>query len=453
MKRGEVTAFLGLIFILLVSFTGSVMEATSIQLAKNYRRADAERAMECLFAEYQKELLEEYDVFALEGSYESGIYSKNMLDRRLEYYGVVNFKSSIERIQFLTDDGAQAFREQVISYMKQKYGLDYIEESIGLTDNWTDQYEQGQDFEKEESNNQANLNHLLSENESQLPEEDNPINCVDNLKKTPILNLVMPKEKTVSEKKIILSEVPSHRELNVGCGDFSDEQSEQGTAEKLLFGEYVLEHFASVIDEKEKILDYEVEYIISGEATDRENLRKVVNKLMILRFVPNYTYLQTSAQKKAEAEALALTLCSVLAVPAITEATAQGILLAWAFGESLVDLKTLLKGNRVPFIKDDNSWQLSLSGLLKLEDGNAINDGADSEEGLGYEEYLRILLFLEDNEEVAMRTLDLIELNLKKIRGLDFLKVDSCISKLEMKMKCTFRRDISYTFPVYFSYQ
>ena len=74
MCRGEVTAFLSLIFILLVAFIGGIMESASIQLAKNYRRADTDRAMESVFAEYQKELQEEYDIFALDGSYETGQY-------------------------------------------------------------------------------------------------------------------------------------------------------------------------------------------------------------------------------------------------------------------------------------------------------------------------------------------------------------------------------------------
>ena len=46
--------FVSLIFILLVSFAGSLMESASIQMAKNYRRADMNRAIESVFAEYQK---------------------------------------------------------------------------------------------------------------------------------------------------------------------------------------------------------------------------------------------------------------------------------------------------------------------------------------------------------------------------------------------------------------
>ena len=63
--QGEMTAFLALVFILLIAFAGSLMESASIQSAKNHRRADMDRAMESVFAEYQKDLLEEYELFAL----------------------------------------------------------------------------------------------------------------------------------------------------------------------------------------------------------------------------------------------------------------------------------------------------------------------------------------------------------------------------------------------------
>lgn len=72
-KRGEVTAFLALIFVLLVGFTGSMMESASLQSAKSYRRADMNCAMESVFAEYQRDMLEEFDLFVLDASYESSI--------------------------------------------------------------------------------------------------------------------------------------------------------------------------------------------------------------------------------------------------------------------------------------------------------------------------------------------------------------------------------------------
>lgn len=428
MKRAEITAFLSLIFILLVTFIGSIVDAASIQAAKNYRRADAQRAMECIFAEYQKELLTEYDIFGMDAGYESGDYSENLISKRLEYYGLVNSKNIIERIQFLSDDSAVAFMEQVSRYMEHKYGLDIVSDALADTRLWESQESDAKEYEEEEKRNKDYLNDLLEENQSELPDENNPISRVDGLKKAPVLDLVMPEEKTVSEKSVDITELPSRRELNRGYGDFSDEEKGVSATDKLLFGEYVLEHFCSFMDGGGNVLDYEVEYMIGGKESDRENLKAVVNELLLLRFVPNYTYLQGNAEKKAEAEALALALSSLLTVPAITEIVAQGILLAWAFEESVEDVRSLLNGGKIPLIKN-------------------------GENGLTYEEYLRILLFLEEKKGTAMRCLDLIEQNLKKIHGLDFFRVDTCVTKMEINARCSFRRGITYTFPVYFGYQ
>ena len=68
MVKGELTAFLSLVFILLVSLVGAVLESASIQVMKNERRADATRAMESVFAEYQRDFLDRYEIFALDES-------------------------------------------------------------------------------------------------------------------------------------------------------------------------------------------------------------------------------------------------------------------------------------------------------------------------------------------------------------------------------------------------
>ena len=51
-KRGEITAFLSLIFVLLISFITAILESTSIQVAKNLKRLDADRAVFSVFGEY-----------------------------------------------------------------------------------------------------------------------------------------------------------------------------------------------------------------------------------------------------------------------------------------------------------------------------------------------------------------------------------------------------------------
>lgn len=454
MQKGEITAFLSLIFILLVSFTGAVMESASIQNAKNYRRADTNRAMECMFAEYQKELLEKYDIFALEGSYESGTYTEEQVLRRLDYYGGSNMEHKISKIEFLTDQNGQVFFRQAVRYMEHRYGIHLLNDKVSMTDTWKVHRERAKEYEKEEKKSREELDGLLQESESSLPAEDNPIEHVAQLKKKSLIDLVVPEEMDISDKAIPAQSVPSNRKNNCGYGEFSQESQSGGTMAKLLFDEYLLEHFSAATDEKkEGVLDYELEYILNKKNSDRENLEETAKKLFLFRFASNYSYLQKSSKKKAEAEALALTLCTLAAVPGLEKAAMQMILLAWTFGESIVDIRVLLNRKKVPLVKDDESWQLSLGGLMQMGEETEKRDGQDAEKGMDYREYLRALLFLQKKEELSIRALDLIEMNIRKACGADFFRADYCITKAEIKSSAVLRRGITYRFQTYYGYR
>ena len=81
-------------------------------------------------------------------------------------------------------------------------------------------------------------------------------------------------------------------------------------------------------------------------------METVASKLLMVRFVPDYAYIQTDPEKKAEAEAAALTLCTVIGLPELAEGAAQGILLAWAYGEAIMDIRTLVSGGQTFFRAD-----------------------------------------------------------------------------------------------------
>ncbi len=463
--RAEVTVFLSMVFILMVTFTGAVVESASIQAAKNYRRADVNRAMESVFAEYQKDLWQQYGLFALEGSYESGSYSEDLLKDRLGYYGASNMEHETTRIQFLTDNGAEVFYQQVMAYMQHLYGAEFLTDLLGETDTWKDLTENQKDYEAEDDEVNQELNDLLEENEAELPEENNPIGHISDLKKSPILSLVMPKDQEISDKTLELSGTVSHRKLNQGYGDFSDQEEGTMNLSSILFGQYVLDRFSSATDhtkapagdgteeKKGEALDYEIEYLIIGKGSDKENLKSVVNRLLLMRLGLNMAYLETCPAKRDTVRELCDSLCALVPVPLVGELVAQAVLLAWGYGEALVDLRSLLKGNRVPLTKSDQTWQLSLSSLSKLGEDGDQNDGADAEGGLSYENYLRILLFMTGREKLALRTLDLIEINMQNVQGLSFFKADQCITKWEVSSTCNLRRGITYQFPTYFAYQ
>ena len=451
--NGEVTVYLTLTFVLFVSLILALVESASVQMAKNYRRADMNRALECVFAEYQKELLENYDVFAIECGYETGTYTEQNILDRLSYYDA-DMENEIERIQLFTDNSGELFRDQVGKYMKHKYGIAWADKYLGNVSLWKNQEEKADEFTEEEEKQNDQLKDLLGEQEAELPEEENPMQHVAELKRSSILGLVLPKDKTISEKQISLQEMPEKRENHTGYGAFSDVEPEDGTLTSVLLGEYVIDHFTDFTDgPKGGELDYELEYILAGRESDKGNLETVAKKLVMLRFVPNYIYLQTSSTKQAEARAAAGTLCTLLAVPAVTEAAAQGILLAWAYGESVMDVRSLLDGKKAAITKDDTNWQLSLSGLMKLGTDEDTGTGMDVQDGMGYKDYMRMLLFLEGKERMSMRAMGIIEKNMQSIYGQPAFRIDYCAGRMEIRTVCNLRRGIKYQYRTYYGYQ
>lgn len=168
MKKAEVTAFLSLIFILLTSFILAIAESAVIQTSKNYARMEADRAVFSFFGEYQKELLQEYDVFAVDASYGTGQYSEQFILNHMSYYGNARLRQEITAIQLLTDGDGQAFREQALAYMEEKTGIGLVKDITGMAAQWEAEVLEGEKISEE-------LDQELIQNGSLLPEEAQPL--------------------------------------------------------------------------------------------------------------------------------------------------------------------------------------------------------------------------------------------------------------------------------------
>lgn len=455
MKRGEITAFLSLIFVLLISFIMAMLESTMIQTEKNMRRLSVDGAIFSAFGEYQKQLLEEYEVLSIDGSYGTDTFREENIIDRMRYYGYTGIEHEIQGIRYLTDNKGSAFREQVLEYMERTYGISIVQNLTGMTGVWEEQEIQGEQAAQEDSQVNMELDDVLSEEESSLPAEDNPLPNIENLKKTGILQLVLPQEFQLSNRQISEGEQPSNRGLRAGRGSFYVRQGLDGIEERLLFHEYLLKKFGNAIEEKGqgRNLTYEIEYMIGEKPNDAENLEAVVKKLLAIRFGLNYIYLQTDSGKQAEAEALALTLSTLAALPAVSGIVKQALLAAWAFGESIVDLRALMSGKKTALVKNSENWQLSLSSLMTLGTGEDVQDGMDAEGGISYKDYLRVLLFLKNENSLTMKALDRIEQNLRQEKGIAGFRADSCVVKLKLQNKAVIREGLTYQFPVYFGYE
>ena len=154
---------------------------------------------------------------------------------------------------------------------------------------------QGEEADRQDSEINTELEEILADSGNALSGEENPLPHVAELKKSGILRLVLPQDYQISDRQIAPEEQPSGRNLIYGRGSFYTRQGMEGAEERLLFHEYLIKKFGNAVNEvsAKRSLGYELEYILSGCASDRENLEAVVKKLLGIRFGINYLYLQT----------------------------------------------------------------------------------------------------------------------------------------------------------------
>ena len=236
--KGEITVFLSLAFTLLLSFIFSILESAVIQTSKNLSRIDTDRAIYSVFGEYHQELMEQYHVFGIDLGYRTGNYEEDNLIQRLHYYNSGTTEHEIKGIQYLTDQSGQAFREQILAYMEQRYGVDLIKDFTGVTEQW-------EQTETEVSETEKKTEELTDEMEkvNESIEEENPFSIMQKIKTDGILSVVIPEGKKVSEKKIVLSDQASNRALKKGYGTFPKRTGTDQMTEKLLYNEYLMKNF------------------------------------------------------------------------------------------------------------------------------------------------------------------------------------------------------------------
>lgn len=424
--KGEITVFLSLVFVLLLSFIGGMIQSASIHITKSEKRADTKLALESVFAEYHSDMQKEYGIFAkLDGD-------ETKFSRRLWFYGAKNMKHEIQKIQFLTDGSGAAFYEQAI----RSLGGEVADTKEVPIMSW----------EEQEQNVNQQLDDILTETQQSFPTENNPIEVVKNLKKSNLLSIVLSNPETVSNRYVVLEELPSHRSLAKGTG-FTTGASKSGVVQKALFATYLEMHFPNYTEnKKENSLFYEAEYLLEGHESDQENLEAVFQKISVIRTGINYAYLLTDHTKQAEAETMAIALCSLLLIPEASELVKQAILFAWAYGEGIYDLRTLAEGKKVPIMKTQETWQLSLENLMKLGTEEEVQTSIEDAEGISYGDYVKTFLLAEKTESLCMRALDLIELKLG-------VRVDGCVTAAQIRSTCEMQLGIQDTFLTEYKYQ
>lgn len=238
-----------------------------------------------------------------------------------------------------------------------------------------------------------------------------------------LLELVLPEGEEISAAALPAAEFPSRR-INGSSGHSLN------PAERVLIHEYCGNFFLNAVSGEKRPVQYEMEYLLNGGPSDRENLENAVTRLLLIRQGLNLIHILSDSGKRQEAKTLALTITGATGIAPLVEITACFIMGIWAVAEAVADLRALFSGGKVPLWKTREDWQLSLEGVLKIGEENRFSEEKDREKGLTYEDYLKLMLFLTEAEDLQMRMLDMMEMNIRR-EETGFL-VDYCAYKVDI---------------------
>lgn len=220
---------------------------------------------------------------------------------------------------------------------------------------------------------------------------------------------------------------------------------------KLLFQKYLTDRLGNYQRPASHGLAYQQEYLIGASDNDRANLRIVANRLLLIREGINAACLMSDPAKRAQLHALALAIAAGFLFPPAAVIVESALLLCWSFAESILDVRELFHGGKVPLVKNASNWQLSIENLPYLLE-NLDSQRRNDENGMSYEDYLQVLLLKQSKREKLERGMDMIEICIRNTKGRDSFRLDCCIEAIEASVDVDANRSKVFTVTRKYSY-
>ncbi len=446
--KAYLTVFLSLSIMIILSLILALYQGARIGAVRMKAECVADISMNSCLGEYSRALYDQYGLLMVDMAYGTGKGSVKKMEEHLKYYADKNFQrnavgkltgadtmlsmncdeAKVTGFSLASDGEGAVLNRQILAYMEAEPVEGLLSDVLKNLSDLTSAGLDSTDVEAMAAANQAQLDAIIPPkiiNDEGKEEEvplGNPADGVNCFKSLGPLVLSIPDKSKISTATASLGTLASHRELGHGTGL---DESGPTDAQKLLLEQYYYEKCSRYGDTLDKsLLKYQLEYMIYGKGSDYENLQSMAWTLLFWREASNMLYLFSCSEKVEEAELLADTLAIILFMPEIRDILKYSILFAWTFAESISDLNILFDGGRVPILKSDRTWRLSLLNMLLFRD---FLRGGDLGEGLYYQDYLRIKLFMTDSSTKTKRMMDIIEMDVRKTAGNSGFRIDHCV--------------------------
>lgn len=476
---GSLTLFATISIMLIAQLLFTLLEAARFVELKKIATVTADATVESLFAEYCQPLWDDYKLLAIDAGNSNGLvdfkYEEELIKRLNQEFFVVpdsylgNRQINLLRLgidevspnsyTLITDCNGEVYKKLVSSYMQNNIGY---ETAKLLYDNYQaiDSVTKNNNVNQSGVGNaQKELRKLSNANKGSTPSTTraksktttgtktgtnkqadtkaskvvNPLDSVEQTQKKGILSVVM-KDMEVSKKSVDLTDCVSKRSRQQGLNTPVVNTTWYDDA---LLEEYLLNNmsFYGNIQEN-KALSYEIEYIIAGNNSDEKNLKNVVNKILLIREAANMAYLMSNPSKQGEVTALAVALGGISLNPGVIKAIEYGLLAGWAYCESILDLRALLSGEKIPIMKNDMTWTSNLMEIPTLLSGNSKAKSVST--GMNYKGYLGTLLLLNSDSTKCYRAMDIQEKTIRQIEGYSSFKMDNLICQTSVEIQYSF---------------
>lgn len=453
-EKGSMSAFLAMLFLVFLLLISMCVEGIYMYTAKGKAMGIYMSGLSHTKGNYQKELAEMYHIYAMDPRYRKKIevdFSNRMkesLDQAADSFKFQTGSAVISDEIDLTAQNGKVLKYQIRQQMKYettstilKSWMDKIKQSTAQKEQITDI--KGQIQKEEEEAKQQEESKEDNEDQKETPQmptsvKKDPRKSFMKLLREGSVSLVMGKRK-VSDLPIdiVYSKKDTTKQK---IWDFMDrkavekemdELKETSTADSLTSELpvilYATKYFHCLTNtSKKEGTKYEIEYLIAGKDSEKENLADVFWKMIAIRFLTNAACVYKDPAKQKEAMLLATSILGITGLPPVVSIAKNLLLLALAYGESVIDVRNLSEGKKVPVVKTPSDWQLSFSNLATLNCKRKPTN-----EGMRYEDYLFLLLILQkDKRQKCFRMMDVMEQNVKR-NVVDF-KLDQCDSSYKI---------------------
>ena len=274
---------------------------------------------------------------------------------------------------------------------------------------------------------------LSPQTEAQAASARESLEAVKTLRATSILRLVHPSPDAVSTETCNPTSLIGSRQKLSGMGVIDGTDATLSVTDGLLLNEYILCHFGSAVDpDSGSGLKYPLEEILKGKHSDAANLESLAGELLLIREGINVIHIYRDPALKEQAQTLAAAVAAVILLPEAEPLIEVLLIAGWAFAESLLDVRTLFSGQKIPFVKNTSDWQVGLMQIPAMAaDMDAFRKPAST--GMGYVDYLRTRLVTVGQDTKVCRMCAMVEHKMRGFGRAGF-RLDTCLASLTVEV-------------------